>query len=231
MVVYVAPKDPVQIEFPIPSFSLGITQMHIPDSPPESPVINRPHVIPEPKTPENIRKPKDAVKTLMPSGAVPRPIGDNINRIYRWATDCREGQHTTTVWIRNGDDVELQRADLQSLGLQRKVRDTVVDYCCAMFNTSSIVRFCKDFYCLSPRLMEVILTDKNIEQYVGPNKEFVPILSQYIGRGQRWFNEKRAKEMEYVINSLTTIHQIILSKNYMLTYFFNCVVVYFSMSE
>ncbi|XLT27212.1 hypothetical protein HN873_058504 [Arachis hypogaea] len=108
MVVYVAPKDPVHVKFPIPSFSLGITQMHIPDSPPGSPVINGPCVTLEPKTPENIRKPEDAVKTLMPSGDVPRPIGADINMIYRWATDCRAKQHTTMAWIRNGDDVELQ---------------------------------------------------------------------------------------------------------------------------
>ncbi|XP_052118974.1 uncharacterized protein LOC127748459 [Arachis duranensis] len=189
MVVYVAPEDPAQVDFSIPSFSLGITQMHIPDSPPRSPVTNDQNTTPEPESPENITT-KAVVDTLMPSGGVARPTGDDMNRIYKWVTDQRGAKNTILAWIRNGDDVQLQRADLQSLGWRRKV----VDYCCAMFNTSSNARFCTHFYCIPPRLMAIILTDDNIEQFAGTNTGFVPVLSKFMGRGQHWFDAEKEKK-------------------------------------
>ncbi|XLT43971.1 hypothetical protein HN873_036575 [Arachis hypogaea] len=198
MVVYVAPEDPPQVDFPIPSFSLGITQLHIPDSPPVYPITNDRNATPEPKAPENIRKTKAVVDTLMPSGDAARPIGDDMNRIYKWVTDRRGAKNLTLAWIRNGsDDVQLQRANLQSLGWRRRVSDTVVDYCCAMFNTSSNARFYTDFYCIPPRLMAIILTDDNIERCAGMNTGFVPVLSRFIGRGQHWFDVRKAKKVDY----------------------------------
>ncbi|XLU64540.1 hypothetical protein S245_023749, partial [Arachis hypogaea] len=103
MVVYVAPEDPSQVDFSIPSFSLGITQMHLPDSLPRSPITNDQNVTPEPESPENI-KTKAVVDTLMPSGGVARLTGDDMNRIYKWVTDRRGTKNTTLAWIRNGDD-------------------------------------------------------------------------------------------------------------------------------
>ncbi|XLT65842.1 hypothetical protein HN873_022281 [Arachis hypogaea] len=176
MVVYVAPEDPSQVDFSIPSFSLGITQMHLPDSLPRSPITNDQNVTPEPESPENI-KTKAVVDTLMPSGGVARLTGDDMNRIYKWVTDRRGTKNTTLAWIRNGDDV--------------------VDYYCAMFNTSSNARFCTHFYCIPPRLMAIILTDDNIERFAGTNTGFVPVLSKFMGRGQHWFDAEKAKKVDY----------------------------------
>ncbi|XLU93837.1 hypothetical protein S245_008189, partial [Arachis hypogaea] len=170
--------------------------MHIPDSLPRSPVTNDQNATPEPESPENITT-KAVVDTLMPSGGVARPTGDDMNRIYKWVTDRRGAKNTTPAWIRNGDDVQLQRADLQSLGWRRRVSDTVVDYCCAMFNTSSNTRFCTHFYCIPPRLMAIILTDDNIERFAGTNTGFVPVLSKFMGRGQHWFDAEKAKKVDY----------------------------------
>ncbi|XLU23011.1 hypothetical protein S245_059077, partial [Arachis hypogaea] len=102
------------------------------------------------------------------------------------------------AWIRNGDDVQLQRADLQSLGWRRRVSDTVVDYCCAMAqNASSNARFCTDFYCILSRLMALILTDDNIERCAGTNTGFVLVLSSFIGHGQHRFDTGKAKQVKY----------------------------------
>ncbi|XLT55673.1 hypothetical protein HN873_048277 [Arachis hypogaea] len=184
MLVYVAPEDPVQVDFPIPSFSLGITQMHIPDSRPGSSVTNERNATPELEAPENIRKIKDVVDTLMPSGGAARLTGDDMNRIYKWVADRRGAKNATLAWIRNGDDVQLQRADLQSMGWRRRVTDTVVNYCCAMFNALSNARFCTEFYCILPRLMALILTNDNIERCAGTNTGFVPVLISFMGHGQ-----------------------------------------------
>ncbi|XLU43143.1 hypothetical protein S245_037957, partial [Arachis hypogaea] len=172
--------------------------MHIPDSPPGSPITNDRNATPEPEAPENIRKTKPVVDTLMPSGGAARPTGDDINRIYKWVIDRRGAKNLTLAWIRNeSDDVQLQRADLQSLGWRRRVSDTVVDYCCAMFNASSNARFCTDFYCIPPRLMAIILTNDNIERCAGMNTGFVPVLSRFMGRGQHWFDVGKAKKVDY----------------------------------
>ncbi|XLT35568.1 hypothetical protein HN873_066860 [Arachis hypogaea] len=180
MVVYVAPEDPPQVDFLIPSFSLGITQLHIPDSPLGSLVTNDRNATPEPEAPENIRKTKAVVDTLMPSGGAARPTGDDMNMIYKWVTDRRGAKNLTLAWIRNGSD-------------------DVVDYYCAMFNASSNARFCTDFYCIPPKLMAIILTDDNIERCAGMNTSFVHVLSSFMGRGQHWFDVGKAKKVDYVM--------------------------------
>ncbi|XLT51089.1 hypothetical protein HN873_043693 [Arachis hypogaea] len=203
IVVYVAPEDPIQVDFPIPSFSLGITQMHIPDSSHRSPITNERNATLEPEAPENIRKSEDVVNTPMPSEVAARPTGDDMNKIYKWATDRTAAQNATLACIRNSDDIQLQQVDLQSLGWRRRVSDTVVDYCCAMFNASSNARFYTDFYCIPLRLMALILTDNNIERCVGRNTGFVPVLSSFIGRGQHWFDARKAKQVKYCVKMIT----------------------------
>ncbi|XLS86564.1 hypothetical protein HN51_036730, partial [Arachis hypogaea] len=66
-----------------------------------------------------------------------------------------------------------------------------------MFNASSNARFCTDFYCILPRLMAIMLTDDNIERCAGTNTIFVPVLSNFMGRGQHWFDAGKAKKVNY----------------------------------
>ncbi|MED6175931.1 hypothetical protein PIB30_082974 [Stylosanthes scabra] len=163
-----SPLDPT-----IPSFSIGLTQLGRSDTPHTSPV-----------TMERV----DVIHTLLPSRTVVRPTGADMERIYRWATNVRAKNDITLAWIKNGDNIKIIRRDLKSMGTRKQLYDTVVDYCCAMFNASDNPRFQQSFYCFTPRIMWLyVLHRKSENQWVldsvnkEPNSDRRKNIDAYVG--------------------------------------------------
>ncbi|MED6199430.1 hypothetical protein PIB30_075861 [Stylosanthes scabra] len=185
-----SPLDPS-----MPSFSIGLTQLDTSDTQHTTPVT---------------MEREDVIHTPLPSRTIARPTGADMERIYRWATNSRAKNDITLAWIKNGDNIKIIRRDLKSMGTRKQLCDKVVDYCCAMFNAADNQRFRKSFYCFTPRIMvratasliqlhelDMMLTDKNVEGFMGPRTGYFPFLSTEMGEGNNWFKVDAALKRDY----------------------------------
>ncbi|MED6220646.1 hypothetical protein PIB30_046789 [Stylosanthes scabra] len=123
MVVHGGQINLVKIEWPTPSFSLGLTQLETRNTPAAYPKM----IKSEDALQNEHGTPIKAANTNseVPSAFIARPLGVDMDRIYKWATNHRIKDGLTLAAITNGDNIELGRSDLKDMGGRGKLSDAL----------------------------------------------------------------------------------------------------------
>ncbi|QHN91373.1 uncharacterized protein DS421_17g574320 [Arachis hypogaea] len=142
-----------------------------------------------------------------PSPSPPRPIhpllrGRKITereeqRIRGWAVNTSLDSHETLASYEGRPNLVLSRKDVCTLRPRAWLNNKVVHWMCCAFNDSGLKRFTRDFYCVCPGILEMVLVPKNLENYHdGPNPTYVG-LGQNFGADTSYFDKEIASNRNW----------------------------------
>ncbi|RYR25230.1 hypothetical protein Ahy_B02g058884 [Arachis hypogaea] len=105
--------------------------------------------------------------------------------------------HQTLASYEGRPHLVLSREDVCTLRSRAWLNNSVVQWMCCSFNDLGLKRFTRDFYCVCPGILEMVLVPKNLQNYHdGPNPMYVG-LGQHFGADTRYFDKEIASNRNW----------------------------------
>ncbi|QHO41256.1 uncharacterized protein DS421_5g144230 [Arachis hypogaea] len=110
---------------------------------------------------------------------------NNEERLRRWAANGSLEKRQVVVSYEGRQHLVLFREDICTLLPRRWVNSNIIQWMCSTFNDSASLRFKDDFYCIPPRILEIVLQKRNLDFF----REVLTM--SYVGLGPQFGDDSR----------------------------------------